>query len=432
MFKKISFCLTSLFLFASCSFLTGDNPIEKELDTNASRHKKTPYVLLISIDGLRHDYLKKYQPKNLTKLAQEGVQAESLKPVFPTLTFPNHYSIATGLRADSHGIVANHFMAPDLDDKFYSLKDKDAVTNPDFYKGLPLWSLARQQGLVSATYFWPGSEAPINGVYPSYWRAYEHSMPHSERIKTIIRWFELPEENRPHFSTLYFSKVDSAGHAHGPNSPQVEQALKTVDKDIGFLLERLQTLDFPVHVIVTSDHGMADLSFSKIAYLDENFVTQEDKELFERFKIVHTFALAFFYYKGPEEKREADTKRALELLNRHPHYNTYKRGQLPEHLHFNESPRMGELVSIADTGWTIGPKTELRVIPGSHGFDPEVTRQMDGIFIAKGPLFKSDFKIQRFENIHIYPFLAQVLGLETKDIELDGSAKILNQILREK
>ena len=200
MLKRIILSLCATFLISSCSFIDSTSQItQDELDQNAPEHADAPYVLLISIDGLRYDYLEKYQPENLLKLASSGVQAASLKPVFPTLTFPNHYSIATGLRPDNHGIVANHFKAPDLDGALYSLKDRDAVTNEKFYQGTPLWSLARQQGQVSATYFWPGSEAPIAGTYPSYWRKYEHNAPHSERIETVMSWLKLPKKNRPHF-----------------------------------------------------------------------------------------------------------------------------------------------------------------------------------------------------------------------------------------
>jgi alkaline phosphatase D len=247
-----------------------------------------------------------------------------------------------------------------------------------------------------------------------------------------MRWLELPKENRPHFSTLYFSKVDSAGHAFGPGSSQVEKTLQKLDKDIGTLIHRLERLDFPVNIVITSDHGMTDLSFSKIAYLDEHFTKKKDEEIWDRFEVVHTFALAFFYYKGPKENKKTDIKRALELLNKHPRYATYQRGNLPKHLYFNENPRMGDLVAIADTGWTIGPKSEIKVIPGSHGFDPEETLDMDGIFIANGPLFKANQKIERFENIHIYPFLAKLLGLSTKGIPIDGSPEILEAIIRKK
>lgn len=402
---------------------------QEGLETNQASQLDKPYVLLISIDGYRHDYTEKHQPHHLLKFIEKGVEAKGLIPTFPTLTFPNHYSIVTGLYPENHGIVANHFTAPDLDNRVYSMRDADSVVDKSFYQGNPLWNLVKKNGMVSATYFWPGSEADINGVRPSFYEKYEHERPHSDRIRTVVDWFKLPAENRPHFATLYFSTVDSAGHAFGPDSKKVGDALKEVDLGIGRLLYELEQLNLPINIFIVSDHGMAALDFSRVEYIDTPFKSKEEKELFSRFENSGSGPLVFYYYKGEKQNRNADVKKMQTLLNKGKQYKTYIRGQLPKHLNFQNNPRMGELISVATPGWTIGESRKTRVIAGMHGFDPTATRDMDGIFMAKGPQIKEGLKIERFENVHIYPLIAKILGLKINE-KIDGNLKVLQPILK--
>lgn len=428
------FTLLLLLVLGSCTSSSlkdsqDSNEAKAKRDENASSQLDAPYVLLISIDGYRHDYTTKHRPYHLMKFIDQGVAAEGLIPTFPTLTFPNHYSIVTGMYPERHGIVANHFTAPDLENRVYSMRDPDSVVDKRFYAGVPLWNLAKKHGMVSATYFWPGSEADINDMRPSYWEQYEHDRPHSERIRDVVDWFKLPENLRPHFATLYFSTVDSAGHSYGPDSRQVGEAIKEVDLGIGRLLYELEQLNLPLNIIITSDHGMAQLDFSRVEYIDSGFKTKEQKELFSKFENSGSGPLVFYYYKGEESTRAADVKKMVQLLNQGKQYKTYARGNLPKHLNFQNNPRMGDLISIATPGWTIGESRKTRVIAGMHGFDPKATKDMNGIFYAKGPAFKEGLKIDSFENVHIYPMIAHVLGLKVKH-QIDGKLEVLKPILK--
>ncbi len=401
---------------------------ESQLGINSPEHLGKPIVLMISIDGYRHDYNELYKPPFLSRFAKEGVQAKGLIPVYPTNTFPNHYSLVTGLYPDHHGIVSNVFYAPDLD-LHYSLRDSEAVTNGKFYGGVPLWSLARLQGMVSATYFWPGSEAEIAGVRPHYYLKYDHDKPHDDRVNTVLNWLKLPAKNRPHFVTVYFSAVDSAGHAHGPNSEQVATAVQEVDKHIERLVTEAQKLNLPLTIMIVSDHGMTALSFDKVEVIDDQMKTPDEKEAFKNFLVDGSGPFIFYHHTGEKSKKQSDLKLVLKALNRAKYFKTYQRGTLPKHLNFNKNPRMGEMVSIADPGYTIGAKNRLRVIAGMHGFDPSRSKDMEGIFMAQGPSLVTEKTMKSFENIHVYPLVAKILGLEIKE-PIDGKLSVTKEILK--
>lgn len=417
-----------LFFALGCAPLVPQHG-EKQLGVNQPQHHERPIVLLISLDGYRHDYNQLYKPPFLSEFAKDSARTQGLIPTYPTNTFPNHYSIVTGLYPDKHGIVSNSFYSPELN-LSYSLKDPKAVTNGDFYEGIPLWSLARRQGMVSATYFWPGSEAPIAGVYPTYYRAYDHSAPHQERVSTVLNWLKLPKENRPHFVTLYFSDVDSAGHAYGPNSPQVEQAIMKVDQTLAGLYQEVQKLKLPIITMIVSDHGMTALSFDRVEYLDPHFQTAEEKTSWKHFETHGMGPFLFHYYQGPEKEKAQHTKRALKALARGKHFKSYQRGKLPAHLNFNHSPRMGEIVTISSPGYSVGERGKLRVIAGSHGFDPTLSSDMMGIFYARGPGLVAR-ELPPFENIHVYPLVAKLLGLELES-EIDGRLEVTTPLLEGK
>lgn len=424
--NKLCLFLFALFL-SSCGHIAQES-IESNLDQNQVVHQDKPIVLLISIDGYRHDYNKMYEPPFLSRFQSEGASARGLRPVYPTNTFPNHYSIVTGLYPDKHGLIANSFYAPDLE-REYSLKDPTAVTDGRFYSGTPLWSLSRQQGMVSATYFWPGSEAKIAGVFPSYYRQYNHSTPHDERIKTVLSWLKLPAQNRPHFVTLYFSDVDSAGHAHGPESDQVKEAVLKTDRSIEYLMQEIQQLKLPVITVIVSDHGMKALSFDRVEYLDDALLNDKERNAFKLFDTHGMGPFLFHYFKGEASQKKQAMNTVLKALARGKNYKTYQRGKLPAHLNFNQNERMGEMVTIASPGYTVGVKGKLRVIAGGHGFDPSLSDDMDGIFWVQGPGIKKGAQLPVMENIHVYPFIAHLLGLEYDSKSIDGVLSKTRDIL---
>ena len=171
-------------------------------------------VILISVDGFRADYIEKFRPPVISRLAAEGTRAKWMKPAYPTKTFPNHYTLVTGLYPDNHGIIENNMWDDEIGAQF-GLSIKEQVTNPKWWSGEPIWNTAQRQGKIAASFFWPGSEAAISGSQPRYWKPYEHTTEHEVRVRTVLEWIDLPREQRPQMITLYFSDVDDAGHNFG-------------------------------------------------------------------------------------------------------------------------------------------------------------------------------------------------------------------------
>ena len=235
-----------------------------------SRSRLEPTVLLISLDGFRWDYLEKAHTPNLDRLVNTGVKARALIPVFPTKTFPNHYSIATGLYPENHGIIANTMYDPVVDDTF-ALSLRAAVSDGRWYGGEPIWVTAEKQGQISATLFWPGSEAEIEGFRPTYWYEYDHDMPHADRVNQVLAWFDLPPDHRPTFITLYFPDTDDDGHRFGPDSPEITSTIQQLDSTLGTLFQGLMERGImeEINILVVSDHGMASIDSTQMIFLDD-------------------------------------------------------------------------------------------------------------------------------------------------------------------
>ncbi len=422
---RFSFLILSLFLL-SCQHHT---EVEKNLARNHKKHLKSPYVLLISIDGYRHDYTNLYAPKAISKLMNSGSSLKSLMASYPTKTFPNHYSIVTGLYPENHGIVANHFYDPVIN-RSYSLRDRDSVTDGSFYNGTPLWNLAVNNEMVSATYFWPGSEAAIGGTYPSYYRIYNHHTPHQKRIDTVVDWFKLPEENRPHFATLYFHDVDSAGHKYGPNSKEVKSAIEKVDKSLEQLFSRIHKLNLDVNIILVSDHGMTALDSKKVVHIDKLIKSKKELSYFSDFKIVGKGPIMHFYFQGKSKNKRKAINSLVKRINKGAKFHkAYKRSKIPKRLNFRKSPRIGDFIIKAKMGWSIGLSKNLKAKGGNHGYDQFEGMDMHGIFYANGPQIKSNIRLGTKRNIHIYPFIANLLQLKF-DYKIDGNIKELAPLIK--
>jgi predicted AlkP superfamily pyrophosphatase or phosphodiesterase len=402
--------------------------LTSEHGANSPESRKKHYVILVSLDGFRYDYARKYAAKNLQALAADGATApDGMLPAYPSLTFPNHYTLATGLYPEHHGIVANSFYDP-LRKQTYSLSNPATVTDGDWYGGTPLWVLAEQQGMRTACFFWPGSEAEIQGARPSYYLKYDEKLPNHDRVEQVLAWLRLPDERRPHLITLYFSEVDHQGHEHGPVSDEVRAAVEAVDKEIGALEAGVKKLALPVDVIVVSDHGMAAVEGDYIT-LDEYF---PDAGAFE--KIVGSQLYA---------KSEADAQRAYEALHgKSDKFEVYRRAQMPARLHDDSSSRSGDpivvttgpyLVRFSAPPSTSGTPEHKQV--GAHGFDPERVPDMKASFFAAGEDIRGGVTVASFDNVDIYPLVAKLLGLDTSHLKtgpIDGDLRPLQGILRDK
>ena len=382
-------------------------------------------VILVSIDGFRWDYLDRFQPPNLSKLAAEGVRAEGLIPQFPSKTFPNHYTIVTGLRLANHGIISNNMKDPALPGLF-AMSNRDVIADPRWWGGEPVWNTAERQGRIAAAMFWPGSETVIGGGQATYWTPFDNELPHADRVNRILEWLRLPEGKRPSFLTLYFSDVDSAGHSMGPDSNEVREAVLKVDKSIGDLVAGVNASGVAdrVHYVIVSDHGMAALSDDRRIVLDQ-YIDVGTADVVDWAPVL---ALS---------PKDGNVDRLYQALkDKHPHLKVYKSGELPPEYGLTGHPRLQAVIGIADEGWDIASAQQVkrwdddpdRHPPGGgHGYDPHAP-SMHGLFIAQGPRLKAALRVKPFENIHVYEFICAVLGLTPA--KNDGDPAVTRDMLR--
>lgn len=407
----------ALFLFYSCSSYQVHQDV-KGLQENQKDKQDAPYVVMISIDGFRHDYIKKYKPPFLSSIVKKGIQAESLTPVFPSKTFPNHYSLVTGMYAGNHGLIANRFYDPKWKEH-YQLGNAKTTTDGKWYGGTPLWLETRNQGLLSASFFWVGSDANIQGHYPNYYIPYDGSIKNTERTEQIINWLKLPEEKRPHFLTLYFSDVDSKGHRLGPDNPVVGETVLEIDKLISEMVSKIENLNLAVNYVIVSDHGMQAIENKKMVYL-KDYVDVDLADFQER------GPLTFIYLKNPK-----DIFSYKEALKKVPFTKVYTRSELPKKFHLKHNQRAGDLILLGEPGSYIYPK---RTPPkkretsgtygGTHGYDPYIAPDMGGIFLSFGDRVKKKGMIKSIDNIHVYPYVLDLLKLEDKE-GIDGKRSVL-------
>jgi predicted AlkP superfamily pyrophosphatase or phosphodiesterase len=388
---------------------------------NSDEQQNKPYIILISADGFRYDYAEKYHAEHLQGLSSEGVKASSMIPSFPSVTFPNHYSMVTGLYPSHEGLVNNSFYDR-KQNKFYSYKGKTALDSV-WYGGTPLWVLAEQQQMVTASFYWVGSEAPIKGIYPTYYYKYNDVIPIGRRIQTVVNWLKLPPETRPHLVTFYFPQVDHEGHKHGPDSKEVANAVHFVDSAVYELTKAVKTTGLNVNYIFVSDHGMTspdiDHPISLPATLDTSkYIVSGDGILVE------------LYAKDPNNIQ----KTYEQLKKKAKDYEVYLRVNVPARLHYAKSDdwhnRIGDILLIPN--W---PKVfnlyNRKMDPGWHGYNPVTVKDMQAAFYAWGPVFKPHTQISAFPNVDIFPLVSQILGLNYT-FKVDGTKQLAHEVLFKK
>ncbi len=417
--KLLSFLLLSFFI----PFLSfgQDDQIKIPNRKNADSQLEKPYVILISIDGFRYDYFDRYQPEFFLKMRKKGVAAQAMIPSFPSVTFPNHYTLVTGLIPPHHGIIGNTMYDPSTQE-WYSIRNAKAVKNPDWYGGMPIWSLAESQNLLTACYYWPGSEAPIAGYYPSYYYPYSETTGVAKRIEEVVKWLKLPEARRPHLITFYMPQVDHAGHTFGPESMETESAVYFVDAAIKQLDKEVRKTGLPVNFIVVSDHGMIGLNTAHPLSLPK-----VKPNLVEEIVNNGTYASVFV-------KKKEEVKKVYKAIRKGApqEYKVYLKTEVPKKYHFSDQEdtfnREGDIVLIAEAPYYF---SKNGTIPkGSHGYLPEDTPEMKTVFTAWGPNIKKHKKINAFKNIQVYPLLANLLGLEYDTDNIDGDEHLARQVLR--
>jgi predicted AlkP superfamily pyrophosphatase or phosphodiesterase len=389
---------------------------------NRPEHRGKPHVILVSFDGFRADYLDRFDLPNFARVQARGTRAEALRPVFPSMTFPNHYSLVTGLHPGRHGIVGNSFYDPVRQER-YAMGDAATVQDGTWYGGEPIWVTAETQGMVSACYFWPGSEAAIKGVRPTYYKPFDDKVTNATRIDTVLEWLRLPDERRPHLITLYFSDVDSASHSRSISSPQIEEAAQSVDRALGALLDGVDALSIRDRIVLllTSDHGMVDTSASRTISLADLIDTKD----------VHASyggPVASLHVTGGETRGRAVRDAINAKLE---HGRAYLRHEIPERHRFGGDPRAGDVVVIMEESWTLSTSNRRAARAeawGAHGWDPALA-SMRAIFVAAGPGIRAGARIGEVRNVDLYPLMTELLGLRPA-ANIDGTRGRVLSLLR--
>jgi predicted AlkP superfamily pyrophosphatase or phosphodiesterase len=361
-----------------------------------------PIVVLVGLDGFLPRYLARPESRHLRELASEGVRARWLVPVFPTLTFPNFYTIATGLYPAHHGIVSNTIIDSVLGR--FSLRDTAVVHDPRWWGGEPIWVTAVRQGRRAATFFWPGSDVKIDGIRPTYYKVFDPKVPNAERVRQVLAWLSLPPDQAPDLVTLYLGDVDDAGHQFGPDAPETDSAIARVDSAVGAIVSGVEEggLSSRVDLVIVSDHGMAPVKPGHFIYLDDLIDTAA----------VSVGEVGAVVALSPRHGAGNDV---YWRLNRAPHLKVYRKENIPPALHYRGNPRIAALIAVADEGWIVTTHAAVaarggRLLQGMHGYPPDIP-SMRAIFLAQGPDFKRGAVIPPFRNIHIYDLLTSVLCL---------------------
>jgi len=388
------------FLLAACSPIPPSRPVPADSAGAAPR-----LLFLVSFDGYRWDYPELHGAPALLGLARDGVRAASLVPSFPSKTYPNHYTLVTGLRPEHHGIVANTMWDPRWNARF-SLADRAAVEDGRWWGGEPIWNTAERQGRLAATSFWPGSEAAVGGRRPSFWGRYDPRVPDVERVDQALAWLDLPAARRPSLVALYFDEPDTSGHRFGPRAPETAAAVAHVDDLLRRLLAGLAArgLAATTDVVVVSDHGMTAVDPERAIVLAE-LVDLAEVEIVE---------LSAFGLLRPRPGREAAVLAAL--AGAHPHLHVVRREAMPERLHYRDHRRIPPIVLWAEAGWTLYRTAAERARDradfslGAHGYDPQ-ERDMHGILVAAGPSFRRGLAAPPLDNVDVYELLCAAAGL---------------------
>ena len=378
---------------------------------------KDNYVILVSFDGFRYDYMERVDTPYFDFIKMNGVKAKSLKPIFPTFTFPNHYAIATGCYSNKHKILGNEFYSVSRQ-AYYSYKNSETVKDGSWYKEEPIWTTAEKNNIITATYFWVGSEAKIGGYRPSYYKNYTTGINPRDKVDQVINWLKLPLKERPKLVCLYFNEPDHAGHVYGANSKEVNQQIQAADSILGYLLNSLKNLEIydQINLVIVSDHGMVDVSEERLINLDDYLNTKH-------FIVDGKGPIVNIRYKNKTNHLNQELKI--------PNLTYYTSNNVPDDYNFSLYD-LSDVIFVADQNWMIYTNKDVTekglTVKGMHGYDPD-PMEMHGIFYAYGPSFKNNYSINTFELIHIYPILCNILDIAPNS-NIDGDIKVLENILQ--
>ncbi|KAH8114406.1 Phosphodiest-domain-containing protein [Phellopilus nigrolimitatus] len=413
--------------------------VGSELRSNGTNDFKRT-VLIVSIDGLRADYLDRGLTPHLLDISKKGLRAKFMKPIFP----PSSHFNRTGLYAESHGIVANNFWDPYTDTEFHYNKE-NSTWNPAWWFGEPMWETTGRASLISANLMWPGPPRTSSGASPTYFVPWKDKVPLSKKLDQIMQWIDMPLEERPQLIMAYEPSLDQAGHLTGPNSALVNKTLQYVDtfaKDLHTQLVARNLTEI-VDVVFVSDHGMTDTSHPELVYLDDilgeegySFIEHEDG----------------WPSKGFRFSSKCNATHYLDILQsaaaQNPEkFEVFTHQSMPEQYHFADNYRIAPVYVVPKMGYALTTRKEGDdgLSKGNHGYDNNEP-SMRAMFVAHGPFSTNvkDVNIKRsttsifsrspklnspmkpgwhsiqdsayvmegFENVQIYGLVMKLLGIE--------------------
>jgi predicted AlkP superfamily pyrophosphatase or phosphodiesterase len=403
-------------------FLTGTALAAGSGGINAPEHRDKPYLILISIDGFRWDFQDLYDTPTLDRIAATGVRAERMIPVFPTLTFPNHYSIATGLYPARHGLIGNRFPSKDRTG-FYALSDREAVQDGAWYGGQPIWVAAEKAGMVTAAYYFVGTEADIDGISMTYWHAYDESVSGNDRVDKVIEWLSMPDVQRPHLITLYFEDVDSTTHRYGPGSAESIAAISRVDGYLDRLLAGIGELPVAedIYLVVVSDHGHIPFVAGEMPFIVSSVIDIDD------LRIVDHGASTYIYLPEPDPARARGIRdRINEAWS---HGTAMLPDETPTAWRVSSEAGFADVILVADPGFAaLARPIETLRLKSTHGWAPEADG-MHAAFLASGPRLPEGEEIGRIDAVDVYPLLMEILGLPVAT-PIDGDPDRLTPLMQ--
>lgn len=374
-------------------------------------------LLIVALDGVRYDYPRTIGAPGLAALAAGGASVERMIPSFPATTFPNFHSMATGLYPSRHGLVAMAFRDPQLERDFLYFRNS---TEGFWYGGKPFWEIAQDAGIRVATYFWPGTDAGVNGKYPAYYKRYDSKVTHEERVRQVLDWLNLPEGERPGAVVVYFSDVDSAGHRFGPDSEETRAAMAKVDTTVTDLVKRAREKTPRLNVLVVSDHGVTAV---------KEVIDFTDDAQMGGCNAANEGSMTMLYCPDPEMVYR-------ELTSAVRKYAVYRRNETPARWHYRDNPRIGDIVVLAKGPYILNAKPpgqkDVNLVPalkGMHGYDPDNDREMQGLLIGSGPAFRKGARLREARNVDVFPLVLELLGLKTPE-GVDGDITRVRGLLR--
>lgn len=374
------------------------------------------YAVVLSMDGFRWDYPQKFRTPHLDSLAAQGVRAQGFVPEFPTKTFPNHLSMATGQYPDRHGFVNNGFYDEHLGEMH--LGNPKVKFDARFYGGEPIWATAEKQGMKAATYFWVGSDVGMSGMNPTFWKRYEQDQPFEQRVDSVLHWMSLPEKQRPRLAMLYFHEPDNLNHHYGPDSPEVDSVVRYVDSLVGRLQRGLRALPHGkrINLVVVSDHGVGPIDHDRYVVFSRHLKPEWVQTIQGNNPVMNIKAVPAYY---------DSVYTALKAI---PHLKTWKSKEVPAEFKYGSNPRTLDFTVVADSLWSLArTERDVNTQKGTHGYEP-TNRDMDGIFYAQGPAFKRGYVGGRMQNLNLYGIICRVLGLRPADH--DGEKEVIAPYFR--